>query len=67
MTRTDAINHFGSQAALAKALGIGRASVNGWGEEIPIGRQFQIEVLTDGVLKADRRPVRADVAEAQAA
>jgi len=56
MTKTDAISHFGTQAALARALGIHRAAINGWGEQIPIGRQYQIEVLTCGALKADRQP-----------
>jgi len=56
MTRSEAIRFFGSQAALAKSLGIGRASVNNWGEQIPLGRQYQLEVLTGGALKADRHP-----------
>jgi DNA-binding transcriptional regulator YdaS (Cro superfamily) len=54
MKTQDAIRYFGSQAALARALGIGRASVNAWGESMPIDRQCQVEVLTDGKLRADR-------------
>jgi hypothetical protein len=54
MKKTDAIRHFGSQAALARALGIKRASVHSWGEEIPLDRQCQLEVVTDGKLRADR-------------
>lgn len=56
MTKQQAITHYGSQAALARALGVHRAAINGWGETIPIGRQFQLEVLTAGLLKADRHP-----------
>jgi hypothetical protein len=52
MTKQDAIDYYGSQAALARALGIHRAAVHAW-EEIPVGRQYQIEVLTGGDLKAD--------------
>jgi DNA-binding transcriptional regulator YdaS (Cro superfamily) len=54
MTKQQAITHYGTQAALARALGVNRAAINGWGDAIPLGRQFQLEVLTGGVLKADR-------------
>lgn len=47
-----AIRYFGSQAELARALGIKRASVCGWGETVPLARQYQIERLTKGKLKA---------------
>jgi DNA-binding transcriptional regulator YdaS (Cro superfamily) len=56
MTKQSAITYYGSQAALARALGINRAAINAWGDGIPIGRQYQIEVLTAGKLKADRTP-----------
>jgi DNA-binding transcriptional regulator YdaS (Cro superfamily) len=54
MSKQEAILYFGTQAALARALGIHRAAVNAWGDAIPEGRQYQIEVLTAGKLKADR-------------
>jgi hypothetical protein len=54
MKTADAVRHFGSQSALARALTIKRASVSAWGECPPIDRQCQIEVLTGGALKADR-------------
>lgn len=53
MTKQEAVNHFGTQAALARALGIKKAAVSEW-SEIPIGRQCQIEILTSGMLVADR-------------
>ena len=53
MTKDQAIAHFGTQAALARALGIQRAAVHGW-RGVPLGRQYQLEVLTGGALKADR-------------
>ena len=56
MTKCDAIRHFGSQAALARALGITRAAVNGWGPTIPYVRQCQIQVVTRGALQADAMP-----------
>jgi DNA-binding transcriptional regulator YdaS (Cro superfamily) len=53
MTKKEAAAHFGSQAALARALGIGKAAVGAW-IDIPIDRQCQIEVITTGRLQADR-------------
>jgi DNA-binding transcriptional regulator YdaS (Cro superfamily) len=54
MRTEDAIKHFGSAAALARALGISRQSVHDWGACVPEGRAYQIEVLTSGALKAQR-------------
>jgi hypothetical protein len=54
MTKTEALQVFKTQAALARALGIGRASVHAWGDDIPLDRQCQIEIITRGALKADR-------------
>jgi DNA-binding transcriptional regulator YdaS (Cro superfamily) len=53
MRTQDAISHFGSQAALAVALGIKQQSVQDWGEIVPKLRQLQLERLTKGKLKAD--------------
>lgn len=50
-----AVDYFGTKAAIADALGIKRSAVSQWGETIPRGRAYQIEVLTDGKLKADPR------------
>lgn len=55
MTREQAIEHFGGVGRLAGALGISRQSVWKWGPKPPDGRQFQLEVMTNGALKADRR------------
>ena len=53
MRKHDAITHFGGVTATAKALGISHAAVVKWGETIPQGRAYQIEVVTGGALKAD--------------
>ncbi|MGN5061415.1 Cro/CI family transcriptional regulator [Aeromonas sp. 6P] len=53
MKKADAINYFGSAAELAKKLNISEAAISQWGETIPQGRAYQIEVLTGGKLKAD--------------
>lgn len=48
-----AVDYFGTKAAIADALGIKRSAVSQWGETIPQGRAYQIEVMTGGQLKAD--------------
>ena len=55
MTKTEAIQYYGTHAKLARALGISRQAVTDWGDRIPEGRQWQLEVVTGGDLKADRR------------
>lgn len=54
MTKSEAIAHFGSVRALADALGFRAVqSVYDWPEDgIPEARQYQIQVLTKGRLKA---------------
>lgn len=45
---------FGSKRKLADALGVFPSAVTQWGETIPVGRQYQIEVITGGKFKADK-------------
>lgn len=56
MKKADAINYFGSAAELARKLNISEAAVSQWGNTIPQGRAYQIEVVTGGELKADPAP-----------
>jgi hypothetical protein len=57
MKTKEAIEHFGSVPALAAALGMrSRQAVYYWGEYPTPGRQYQIEVLTNGALRAEREP-----------
>lgn len=53
MLKTVAIAHFGSQIALAKALGVTKGAVSLWGEVIPEGSAYKLESLTKGVLRVD--------------
>lgn len=53
MTTDDAIKHYGTQVALARALGINQASVAGWREYPPKLRQLQLQQITKGRLKAE--------------
>lgn len=48
----DAIRHFLTTTNLARALGISHSAVSGWGEMVPEGRAFELEVITGGALKA---------------
>lgn len=60
MTIDEAIKFYGGRKGdLAKALGISAAAVTQWGETLPMLRQYQIESLTRGRLKADKKPVAA--------
>ncbi|MCH4294201.1 Cro/CI family transcriptional regulator [Shewanella sp. 3B26] len=51
MKKSAAIAHFGSESNLAKALGITRAAVNQWPDDVPRLRAFELEKLTEGKLK----------------
>jgi hypothetical protein len=54
MTYADLLKHFGSQGAIARALGVSQASVCGWKKKgIPPLRQLQTETLTRAQLRAD--------------
>lgn len=50
------ISHFGTQVAASKALGCAQSTVAEWCADgsIPEGRQYQIELATDGRLTADK-------------
>ncbi len=58
MTKDEAIKFFGSPSKLAKACDVSRQAVNRW-EEIPLTRQFQIQVITEGKLVADTKRAAA--------
>lgn len=58
MKLSEAIAHFGTEAELARQLGIRPQAVYQWRnggdpEYIPEGRQTRIELITRGKLKAD--------------
>jgi len=56
MKPAEALEYFGSKAELARVCGVAPPSVIEWfdNDEIPEGRQYQIELATGGKLKADR-------------
>ena len=59
MRTSNAVEHFGSVRALAEVLNVSPQAIYDWGEEVPELRAYQLEVLTNGALKA--QPRRAPV------
>lgn len=53
MLKTDVVAHFGTQAAIAKSLGITEAAVSLWDEVIPEGSAYKIESVTKRALKVN--------------
>lgn len=55
MKPNDALHHFGSVSAIASVCGCEQPSVSEWFSrgKIPDGRQYQIQIATNGALKAD--------------
>ena len=47
MKTKDAIQHFGSAAKLADALGIRRSAVSQWGDDVPPLRAYQIREIIE--------------------
>lgn len=54
MTLNEAIKYFGSKKGIADALQVNKSTVTNWGDQIPRGRQFELQVLTKGKLKATK-------------
>lgn len=52
MKTIEAVKYFGSKAKIAEVLGIDRSAVTLWGEFVPKGRQYELQVLTKNKLKA---------------
>ena len=59
MTTDEAIKHFGSVLKVAIELGIAPQGVYAWGENPPMARQYELEVKTNGALKAQRETEKA--------
>lgn len=65
MSPADVISHFGTQVNVASALGITQPTVSEWVQNgyVPLGRQYEIQVLTGGKLKADPASVKRTTVE----
>lgn len=54
MRKADAIGHFGSGQAVAEALGITKGAVSQWGDVVPEGSAYKLQVITGGKLRVDQ-------------
>lgn len=52
MKKKDAVDYFGAPSKLAKALSISQAAISQWPDDVPPLRAFQLEIITEGALKA---------------
>lgn len=55
MKTQDAVKYFGGIKPLADFLGIWPHNISRWGKFVPLARQYEIEVKTNGALKAERK------------
>lgn len=55
MKTETAIKHFGNKTIMSKELGITSQAISQWGEDVPLGRAYQIESLTKGKLKVKQQ------------
>lgn len=53
MKTKDAIEYYGSIKKLAEELGIWPHNISRWGDSVPKSRAYELEVKTDGKLKAE--------------
>ena len=51
MKKQDVIEYYGTMAAAARALGVKRQAVHQWPDEVPLGRAYQLQVITNGELR----------------
>ena len=53
MRKEVVIKHFGTEVAVAEALGISRQAVNKWPDTVPEGVAYKLQVMTAGLLRVD--------------
>jgi hypothetical protein len=51
MYTSDVISHFGTVAAAAKALDISASAIYQWGDLVPKGTAYRLQVMTGGALQ----------------
>ena len=62
MDKQKVVEYFGSQRAVARALGISDAAVSQWKEIIPEKDAHRLELVTSGVLKFQEKAYRKTAA-----
>ena len=59
MKTSEAVTYFKDVKGLADALEITTEAIYQWGEEVPMGRAYQLQVMTDGQLQAEPKAAAA--------
>lgn len=54
MLKKDVLAYYGSQSAVARALGISHVAVSKWPQVVPEGSAYKLESLTERKLVVDR-------------
>jgi hypothetical protein len=54
MKTQEAIDHYGGIRQLAEVLATWPQTIYQWGEYPPMGRQYELQIRTDGKLKAEK-------------
>lgn len=54
MLKKDVVSHYGSQAAVARALGISHAAVQKWPDVVPEGSAWKIQGISNNALRVDQ-------------
>lgn len=67
MKKSDVLNHFGTEPAVGAALNISKQAVHGWGDIIPEGMAYKLQVITGGKLVVDPSVYRKIKQKRQAA
>lgn len=55
MTTEEVVQYYGSIKRVADELRVWPQVIYAWGDEPPMGRQYEIEVKTNGALKASTK------------
>ena len=53
MTYDEVLRFYGNQTKIGAALGLKQSAVSAWHGVVPPHYQFQIEIITNGLLRAD--------------
>jgi len=53
MRTADVIQYYGSSLEAGRVLGISRQAVDQWGEAVPEGSAYKLQVITGGRLQVD--------------
>jgi transcriptional repressor of cell division inhibition gene dicB len=53
MRKADVIAHFGTQVAVARAIGLTKSAINQWPERVPFESALRVQAATGGLLSVD--------------